>query len=114
MKVYKTPDELFAPSPFNKIKVLKWLEKYGDHMTDDAYLDFAKSKGITPGQVGKRGYYDEYTKNDDFLKSVYNSLDENDEWDEKPYGEIDADYERSYGPIYNDAQYNHYLNWLKR
>ena len=66
--------------PFDKAKTLKWLENYGDFVTDDAYVDWAKKNNVTVGKPTEpRGYYNEYIQNEDFLKHL---------WDQKnKYGE---------------------------
>lgn len=100
---------------YDRSRVLNFLEHYGDHMTDDAYLDFAKSKGFEPKNYDEngRGYYNEYINNEDFLKQVHDIGALNGEWDDYEFAGIDADYERAFGPVTNDEQYQSYLKWLK-
>ena len=47
-KIYKSPlqqaESLNKPNGYDRARVLNFLENYGDYMTDDAYLDFAKRK----------------------------------------------------------------------
>ena len=120
-QVFKSPldqaESLKQPNGYDRARVLNFLENFGDHVTDDSYLDFAKERGITPGTPDeKRGYYNEYIKNEDFLKHVYDELDKYGEWedeDEVEYKDIDEDYERSYGPVDTQEKYNAYLKWKK-
>ena len=116
---FKTPDQLannlYKNHAYDKERVLNFLENYGDHMTDDAYVEFAKSKGFEPKNYDEkgRGYYNEYIKNEDFLKHVSDSLAENGEWDDYQYAGIDADYERSFGSVDTPEKYKAYLQWKK-
>lgn len=117
-KIYKSPleqaESLKQPNPYDKARVLNFLENYGDHVTDDAYLDFAKARGITPGAPDqKRGYYNEYITNEDFLKHVNDEKEKAGEWDDYEFAGIDDDYQRSYGPVTNSEQYDSYLKWKK-
>lgn len=115
---FKTPlaqaEALNKVNDYDKERVLNFLQNYGDHVTDDAYLDFAKQKGIKVGTPNeKRGYYDEYIQNEDFLKNVHDALASACEWDDYEYAGIDDDYERAFGPVTNKDQYHHYLEWKK-
>lgn len=116
----KTPLELaskFAQNnAYNRSRVLNFLENFGDHVTDDVYVDFAKEKGFEPKNYDKegRGYYNEYINNEDFLKHIHEQGVLNGDWDDYEYAGIDDDYERSYGPVRDDRGYQAYLDWKKQ
>lgn len=118
-KLYKNPFSQAEgasnePNAYDRARVLNFLENYGDFLTDNAYLDFAKAKGITPGKPdSNRGYYNEYIKNEDFLREVNDGMEKDNQWDDYEFAGIDDDYKRSYGPVTNGKQYDSYLKWKK-
>ena len=106
--------ESFKVNDYDRDRVLNFLENYGDQVTDDAYLDFAKEKGIQVGQPDeKRGYFNEYIKNEDFLKRIHDDKAKYNEWDDYEFAGIDDDYTRSFGPVTKGDQYQSYLKWKK-
>lgn len=136
MAIYKNPQEmannLKQNNSFVKSRVLNFLQNFASSETDDSYEQWAAQQGkqlqpkkpFNPGFANssyKKQYYgdaegdysDQYLNDEDFLRYVDEQLAADDYWDDYEYAGIDADYERSYGPVRNDEGYQAYLKWKK-
>ena len=79
-QTFKNPltqsEDLQKVPPYNKEATIKWLENYGDFVTDDAYESWALSKGKQLGPKTKDTsgytYQDQYLGDDEFLQKVWN------------------------------------------
>lgn len=70
-------------------------------------VDDNKNYGFTVTKDGDEVYYETF-------EDAYNAakgINSNDNDEEKEYDNIDDDYERSYGPVTNDKEYQAYLKW---
>lgn len=130
---FKTPtpivDNLSKVPPFDKEKIVAYLKNYGNGFTNDDYVDWAKKKGKTllppkplNPEFAKTSYVrqfygepvtyaDQYLNDDEYLQGYWNDAYEDILEDYYSQLGIDADYERSYGPVTNEDQYQAYLKW---
>jgi len=138
MPTYKNPldlaNALNQKPEFNKEGTIEYLKQFASSETDDDYEKWAKGQGKTlkpktpfdPGFAQssyKKQYYgdaegsysDQYLADEDYLKKVYNDIydDIDDYYAEQHYKDIDADYERSFGPVDTRSKYAAYQKWLK-
>ncbi len=125
-------DRLGKIPAFNKERTIAFLKQYGDGFTNDDYVDWAKKKGKTLSapkplnpefaktEFAKQhygepvSYADQYLNDDEYLEGYWNDAYEDiNEHYFSGLG-IDDDYERSFGPVTNDEQYQSYLKWKEK
>lgn len=140
MPIYKDPRELsqkiWSVPKYNKDAIVSYLKQYGTGETDDIYKEWALKKGrqLKPTKLNPEflktdfarqtygdateTYADQYLNDDEWLQERWpeiaeDALDYYNNIEDQEYEGVDADYERSYGPVDTRSKYAAYLEWLK-